>query len=269
MRKPVSAFAVHAILGLYTLLALFPIVLVVMNSFKAKRAIFNTPLRPPSPVNFDPIGYLKVFGDSSVGIYYMNSVTVTLGSIFFTLLFGAMAAWALTEYKFRWNTLLALYLSIGIMVPIRLGSVSIIQLVADLNLINTRTALILVYTALLAIPDELIDAATVDGLNQFQAFIWVKLPLILPTLGLVSVLTFVNNFNAFDLIYAMKGALAGPNFSADIMGTLFYRVFFGNQLQLGDTSMGSAIATMMFLIILTGVMIYLFLIQRRMQRYSF
>jgi raffinose/stachyose/melibiose transport system permease protein len=129
--------------------------------------------------------------------------------------------------------------------------------------------MILIYTALLAIPDELIDAATVDGLNQFQAFVWVKLPLILPTLGLVSILTFVNNFNAFDLIYAMKGALAGPNFSADIMGTLFYRTFFGNQLQLGDVSMGSTIATMMFLIILLGVMAYLFLVQRRMQRYSF
>lgn len=129
--------------------------------------------------------------------------------------------------------------------------------------------MILIYTALLAIPDELIDAATVDGLNQFEAFIFVKLPLIWPAIGLVSVLTFVNNFNAFDLIYAMKGALAGPNFSADIMGTLFYRTFFGNQLQLGDASMGSTIATMMFIIILIGVMIYLFLIQRRMQRYSF
>ncbi|MBI2718350.1 MAG: sugar ABC transporter permease [Rhizobiales bacterium] len=129
--------------------------------------------------------------------------------------------------------------------------------------------MILIYTALLAIPEELIDAATVDGLNQFQAFVWVKLPLILPTIGLVSILTFVNNFNAFDLIYAMKGALAGPNFSADIMGTLFYRTFFGNQLQLGNASMGSTIATMMFIIILIGVMTYLFVIQRRMQRYSF
>jgi raffinose/stachyose/melibiose transport system permease protein len=129
--------------------------------------------------------------------------------------------------------------------------------------------MILIYTALLAIPDELIDAATVDGLNQWQAFFWVKLPLILPTIGLVSVLTFVNNFNAFDLIYAMKGALAGPNFSTDIMGTLFYRTFFGNQLQLGDPSMGATVATMMFLMILVGVMIYMFLIQSRMQRYSF
>lgn len=129
--------------------------------------------------------------------------------------------------------------------------------------------MILIYTALLAIPDELVDAATVDGLNQFQAFVWVKLPLIWPTIGLVSILTFVNNFNAFDLIYAMKGALAGPNFATDIMGTLFYRTFFGNQLQLGNPSMGSAIATMMLIIILIGVMAYLFLVQRRIQRYSF
>ncbi len=129
--------------------------------------------------------------------------------------------------------------------------------------------MILIYTALLAIPDELIDAATVDGLNQLQVFFWIKLPLILPTIGLVSILTFVNNFNAFDLIYAVKGALAGPNFSTDIMGTLFYRTFFGNQLQIGDASMGATVATMMFLIILSGVMIYLFAIQRRIQRYSF
>ena len=53
------------------------------------------------------------------------------------------------------------------------------------------------------------------------------------------------------------------------MGTLFYRTFFGNQLQLGDPSMGSTIATMMFLIILIGIMVYLFLVQRRIQRYSF
>ena len=53
------------------------------------------------------------------------------------------------------------------------------------------------------------------------------------------------------------------------MGTLFYRTFFGNQLQLGNPSMGSAIATMMLIIILIGVMAYLFLVQRRIQRYSF
>ena len=91
----------------------------------------------------------------------------------------------------------------------------------------------------------------------------------LPTIGLVSVLTFVANFNAFDLIYSVKGALAGPNFASDILGTFFYRTFFGFQLQLGNPTMGAAVATVMFFIILVGVCFYLFVIQRRLRRYAF
>ena len=220
MRKPLSAFVVHAILGLYTLLALFPIVLVVMNSFKAKRAIFNTPLRPPIPSNFDPIGYTRVFGDSSLPLYYLNSITVTVGTIFLTLLFGAMAAWALTEYKFRWNTLLALFLSIGIMVPIRLGSVAIIQLVAQMNLINTLTALILVYTAqnlplaifilsefIAQIPRDLREAARCDGLSEYNIFFHIILPLIRPAMATVAVFTMIPVWN--DLWFPLLIAPAG------------------------------------------------------------
>jgi len=129
--------------------------------------------------------------------------------------------------------------------------------------------MMLIYAALLNIPEELIDAARVDGLGQLRIFLHIKLPLILPTIGLVSVLTFVGNFNAFDLIYSVKGALAGPNFASDILGTFFYRTFFGNQLQLGDPSMGATVATLMFLMVLVGVCFYLFVIQRRLRRYAF
>jgi len=129
--------------------------------------------------------------------------------------------------------------------------------------------LMLIYAALLNIPDDLVDAARVDGLSAFRIFLHIKLPLIAPTIGLVSILTFVGNFNAFDLIYSVKGALAGPNFASDILGTFFYRAYFGNQLQVGDPNMGAAIATVMFGIILTGVCVYLFAIQRRMTRYAF
>jgi raffinose/stachyose/melibiose transport system permease protein len=129
--------------------------------------------------------------------------------------------------------------------------------------------MMLIYAALLNIPDELVDAARVDGLGQFRIFTHIKLPLILPTIGIVSILTFVANFNAFDLIYSVKGALAGPNFASDILGTFFYRTFFGNQLQAGNPTMGATVATAMFLLILLGVCIYLFFVQRRMQRYAF
>jgi raffinose/stachyose/melibiose transport system permease protein len=129
--------------------------------------------------------------------------------------------------------------------------------------------MMLIYAALINIPDDLLDAATVDGAGPFSVFWFVRLPLILPTLGVVSILTFVANFNAFDLIYAVKGALAGPNFSTDILGTFFYRTFFGYQLQVGSPTMGAAVATAMLIVILLGVLIYLFGVQRRLQRHTF
>jgi raffinose/stachyose/melibiose transport system permease protein len=129
--------------------------------------------------------------------------------------------------------------------------------------------MMLIYAALLNIPDEVIEAADLDGVRGPALFFKVKLPLILPSIGIISILTFIGNFNAFDLIYATQGALAGPNFATDILGTYLYRVFFGFQLQAGDPHMGATVAAVMFLIILTGVMIYLLGVQRRMTRYQF
>lgn len=129
--------------------------------------------------------------------------------------------------------------------------------------------MMLIYAALLSIPDEVIEAAEMDGVTGGAQFWKIKLPLILPSIGIISILTFVGNFNAFDLIYVAQGALAGPDFSTDILGTFLYRTFFGFQLQLGDPYMGSAIAGAMFGIILVGVCLYLFAIQTRLRRYQF
>ena len=129
--------------------------------------------------------------------------------------------------------------------------------------------MMLIYAALLNIPDEVLEAAECDGVTGWSQFWKIKLPLILPSIGIISVLTFVGNFNAFDLIYTVQGALAGPDGSTDILGTLLYRTFFGFQNQMGNRPMGATIATVMFLIILAGVSLYLFVIQRRIRRYQF
>jgi raffinose/stachyose/melibiose transport system permease protein len=124
--------------------------------------------------------------------------------------------------------------------------------------------MILFLAALVSIPDELTEAARVDGATAWDVFWQVRFPLILPTVGIVGILTFVGNFNAFDLVYAAQGALAPPNFSTDLLGTFFYRTFFGYQLQLGNPTMGATIAGVMFLIILAGVLVYLVGWQRRL-----
>ena len=128
--------------------------------------------------------------------------------------------------------------------------------------------MMLSYAAMLAIPNEILEAAEIDGIVGLPQFFKIKLPLLWPTIGVIAILTFVSNFNSFDLIYTAQGALAGPNFSTDILGTLLYRTFFGAQLQLGDPNMGAAIATMMLLIILAVVCLYLFFVQRRLVRYQ-
>jgi len=129
--------------------------------------------------------------------------------------------------------------------------------------------MMLIYAALISIPDDILEAAECDGITGARQFWKIKLPLILPSIGIISILTFVGNFNAFDLIYVSQGALAGPNYATDILGTFLYRTFFGFQLQLGDPHLGATIASMMFLIILIGVCIYLFGIQRRLRRFEF
>jgi raffinose/stachyose/melibiose transport system permease protein len=124
------------------------------------------------------------------------------------------------------------------------------------------------YAVLVGIPEDLIEAARVDGANGWQIFWRIIFPLLLPMLGIISIITYIANLNAFDLIYSVQGALAGPEFSTDIMGTLFYRSFFGFQLQSGSTAMGATVATAMFIVILIGVLIYLFAWARRVESYE-
>lgn len=129
--------------------------------------------------------------------------------------------------------------------------------------------MMLSYAAMLAIPAEIIEAAEIDGITGIAQFFRIRLPLLWPTIGVIAILTFVSNFNSFELVYTAQGVLAGPNFSTDILGTLLYRTLFGAQLQLGDPHMGATIATLMFLIILAVVCTFLFFVQRRLVRYQF
>lgn len=212
-----SRVFVHLTLIAYLLLALLPILLVFMNSFKSRDAIFTDPLAWPTPETFSLIGYTKVLGRSDVLMYFGNSFIVTVASLFFILLFGAMAAWGLSEYRFAGNRWLKFFFAFGIMVPIRLGTVSILQLMVELNLVNTLTALVLVYVAqglplaimilsefMGQVPGELKDAARCDGIDEFRIFFQVVVPLIRPAIATVAVFTMVPVWNDlwFPLILA-------------------------------------------------------------------
>ncbi len=120
---------------------------------------------------------------------------------------------------------------------------------------------------LMGISEELIEAAKVDGASEWTIFWRIKFPLIMPVVGIVAVLTFVDNFNAFDVIYAMAGARGDPGYSADLLATLFYRTGIAGEHPVGipNMGMGATIATMTFTILMSGVLLWLFLSRRQNQ----
>jgi raffinose/stachyose/melibiose transport system permease protein len=216
LRNRIGRIPTYIIVLGATVVALFPIVLILFNSFKERRAIFSSPLMPPTPETFSLIGYEKVLLRSNFDTYFLNSLIVTLAAMALILLTGSMAAFALSEYKFRANTFMALYLSLGIMIPIRLGTVSILRLVVDLHLVNTLLALILVYTAMglpltvfilsqfmRQVPREMKEAARIDGASEYRIYRLV-LPLVRPAIASVAVFTLIPIWNDlwFPLILA-------------------------------------------------------------------
>jgi raffinose/stachyose/melibiose transport system permease protein len=231
--------AAHTALSAYTVIALFPVLVIIVNSFKTRNAIFRTPLAPPNAETFDLVGYRTVLAQGDFLLYFQNSFIVTVASLFFVLLFGAMAAFALAEYRFRGNTLAGLYLALGIMIPIRLGTVAILQLMVASGLVNTLTALILVYTAqglplavfilsefMKLVSEDLKNAGRIDGLSEYTIFFRLVLPLVRPSLATVAVFTMIPIWN--DLWFPLILAPAESTKTVTLGAQLFLGQFVTN-----------------------------------------
>jgi len=207
LKRAISALIPHIILILYTLIALFPIFLILINSLKSRKGIFSAPFQLPNAKTFSLIGYETVMNRGNFLQYFENSITVTFLALILTLLIGSMAAFALSEYKFPGNAFLGVYLAIGVLIPIRLGTVGILKLMVSFSLVNTLTGLIVVYIAqalpltifilsqfMRQVPKELKDAARIDGASEYRIY-GLILPMIRPALGAIGIFTMIPIWN--------------------------------------------------------------------------
>jgi raffinose/stachyose/melibiose transport system permease protein len=207
---------VHGLLILFVLLALGPILIVILNSFKTTPAIFGGPFDLPTAKTFSVDGYLRVFTRGNFLMNYKNSLIVTVATILLTVATSALAAFALVEYRLRMTAPLIGLFVVGIMLPIRLGTVPILEIMISWNLVDTLTALILVYTAMSipiavtlmvayfrTVPTELKEAARIDGAGEIRTFL-IALPIVKPGLAAVATLTMLPVWNDlwFPLILA-------------------------------------------------------------------
>jgi raffinose/stachyose/melibiose transport system permease protein len=128
--------------------------------------------------------------------------------------------------------------------------------------------MVFLYSALLAVPRDVVEAARIDGAGPWRIFRSVKFPLIVPQFGLIVILTFIWTFNGFDLVFALNGSAPGPNYSTDILGTFFYRTFFGSSGQVADLDLGATVASVIFTLMLAVTALYFWLVQRRLKPHT-
>ena len=209
----------HVVLIFWTFLVLFPLWTMVVNSFKFKFDIYTDPFGLPKKWNFE--SYVSVITDGDFFLYFRNSLFVTLGSIFLVLLFGAMASYALVNWKHKASRFLYLFFIAGMMLPIKIGSIRLLQLIKGLGLLNTLWGLFPVYTAMglpiavfvltefiRQIPTELTEAAVIDGAKRSKVFTIIILPLLRPALATVAIYNLIPFWNDlwFPLIFINNDA---------------------------------------------------------------
>jgi len=211
---------VSAALLLLALVFFFPLIWMVMSSFKTNSAIFSAPFSPPDSIDFSK--WAEAWTVGNLGQYAINSAIVTIASVVLILLLGAAAAYALSRYRFRGRGLVLGLFALGLILPLQSYFIAQSSIFTQLGITDTRLALIIPYTAmglslavyllkvyLDALPEELFEAARIDGASDRQMFASVALPLLRPGLATVAIFSALAAWNEFllALLYIQDDAL--------------------------------------------------------------
>lgn len=208
----VGPVAVRFLLWAYAVVALAPLILMVMNSFRPGQELFSDPLGLPLSPTLD--NYVRAWSEASFDQYFLNSVIVTVSAVALGTGVAAMAAYPLGRYAFRGNHLLMAYFLAGLMLPIRFNVVPIFYVLASMGMIDSRLGLILVYAAsgipfsvfilsafFRQLPADLEEAARIDGSGELRIFGRIMLPMVRPAVATVALFQFVQLWN--DLLFPL------------------------------------------------------------------
>jgi raffinose/stachyose/melibiose transport system permease protein len=209
---PWATLALYVFLTAYCLLSLFPMVWVLLSSFKTNTEIFNAILALPSSWSFD--NFAKAWTGASIGRAMFNTILVTVPTLVIVLLFGSMAAFVLARVMpNRW---LYFFFVIGITIPVQVIVIPTFVLLRTFDLLNSLFTMVLLYSAtslplavfiltgfMRAIPKELEEAAEVDGASLTQIFFQIILPMSRPALAVVGTLTFLYCWNEYFFALVM------------------------------------------------------------------
>ncbi len=205
----------HAVLIVWSLLVVVPLLWVIMSSFKTSSEIFASPFALPARPRFD--NYANAWTTAGIGSFFLNSVVVVFGALVITMLFGSMSAYVLARFSFPGNRVIYYLMLAGLTFPIFLAIVPLFFVLRGVGLLNTLPGLILTYAAFAfpftvfflysffrSLSSSIAEAAALDGAGEWRTFFSVMLPMARPGLATVAILNFVGLWNQFLLPVALN-----------------------------------------------------------------
>lgn len=231
---------VHFSLVFFVIIAIGPILVIIINSFKTMEGIFTGPLKIPNSETFTLDGFKRAIGQGNFLRNYANSTIVTLGATLLVVICSCLAAYGITEHATKLSAMISGLFTIGIMLPVSLGTIVIIKMMVRFNLINTHLSLILVYVAIFVplgvilmvtnfrtVSNDLKEAARIDGANEFRTFL-IVLPLVMPGVAAVAAITMLPVWN--DLWFPLV-LTAGPKTQTLTLGIQQFVGTYANDWQ--------------------------------------
>lgn len=248
----------YLVLAFTVVVSVFPILWVIMSSFKSNGAILTSPFSLPDTWNFD--AYYAVMNQYNLIEYFFNSLLISLVPTFLSLLFFAMGAYVIAKYEFPGKNLFYGLFTLTLLVPGHTRTQPIFSLIMNLNLYDTKTGLILVYlsgglamsmfvlrSAFIAIPSSLNEAANIDGAGFFRTFWQINLPLAKAGLSTAGVMMFLGNWNEY--YYASLLTSSASNRTLPVALSFFNQAFSYDY-----TRMFAALT----IVVLPGIIVYMF-----------
>jgi N-acetylglucosamine transport system permease protein len=212
--KAVGAVS-HTMLVIWSLIVILPLMWTIMTSFKTTTEIFASPFALPKDWNFN--NYIKAWTTAGIGNYFLNSVIVVGCALVIVMVLGAMCAYVLARFAFPGSRAIYYLMLAGLTFPIFLAIVPLFFILKNIGLLNTLPGLIITYVAFAlpftvfflfsffkALPNEIGEAAALDGAGEWRTFFQVMLPMAKPGLSSVLIFNFLGLWNQFLIPVALN-----------------------------------------------------------------
>lgn len=205
----------HTMLIMWSVIVILPLVWTIMTSFKTTTEIFASPFSFPVNWNFD--NYVSAWTTAGIGSYFLNTVVVVASALVIVMVLGSMCAYVLARFTFPGNRAIYYLMLAGLTFPIFLAIVPLFFILKDIGLLNTLPGLIITYVGfalpftvfflfsfLKTLPQEITEAAALDGAGEWRTFFQVMLPMAKPGLSSVLIFNFLGLWNQFLIPIALN-----------------------------------------------------------------